>query len=223
LFRQASIFFLDCSQGPFAVTADYVYGQYLEDSEVTGDRGAQIANVYGFNLKERLIARGRNLGVDIATFRITPDEIAAGKQAVRGTAGAWPAPPNKGEAVYIGGFPACERDQIAKSDFSFGLHSAIVQLTNFTERQLCCQFDRDHWFDVRGTGLPPVGYEHGGMSGGPMLQPIFKDGTWDWRLVGVISEARSMEGFERHCLMESSGHSRTQIGGSRVLNMISLK
>jgi hypothetical protein len=191
------MFFLDCGRGPFAVTADHVYEQYLEDSEITGVKGTQIANVGGFNLRERLIARGKNLGVDIATFKITPNEIAAGKQSVRGIDGAWPAPPKAGEGVYIGGFPACERDRIAETDFSFGLHSAIVQLTNFTERQLCCQFDRKHWFDVRGTGLPPVGYEHGGMSGGPMLQPIFNDDVWGWRLVGVIAEARSIEGFER--------------------------
>jgi hypothetical protein len=39
--------------------------------------------------------------------------------------------------------------------------------------QLCCQFDRRYWVDIRGLGLPPVGYELGGISGGPMLQPIF--------------------------------------------------
>lgn len=191
------MFFLDCGRGPFAVTADHVYEKYLEDSERTGTDNAQIANVGDFNLKERLIARGKNYGVDIATFQITPDEIAAGKRAARGIDGPWPAPPNAGEAVYIGGFPACERDRIAGKDFSFGLHSAIVQLTSFTEHQLCCQFEREHWFDVRGIGLPQVGYDHGGMSGGPMLQPIFKDGAWDWQLAGVISEAVSVQDFER--------------------------
>jgi hypothetical protein len=30
-----------------------------------------------------------------------------------------------------------------------------------------------------------------------MLKPIFADGEWTWRLVGVISEAISIEGFER--------------------------
>jgi hypothetical protein len=29
-----------------------------------------------------------------------------------------------------------------------------------------------------------------------MLQPVFQDGSWDWRLVGVISEAISLD-FER--------------------------
>ncbi len=30
-----------------------------------------------------------------------------------------------------------------------------------------------------------------------MLQPVYKDGQWGWRLVGVISEAVSAHDFER--------------------------
>jgi hypothetical protein len=45
---------------------------------------------------------------------------------------------------------------------------------------------------VRGLGLPPVDHELGGVSSGPMLKPVFIDGAWSWRLVGVISEAISV-------------------------------
>jgi hypothetical protein len=50
---------------------------------------------------------------------------------------------------------------------------------------------------VRGLGLPPVGYDLGRISGRPMLKPVFVDGAWSWRLVGVISEAISVADFER--------------------------
>jgi hypothetical protein len=30
-----------------------------------------------------------------------------------------------------------------------------------------------------------------------MLKPIFVDSAWTWRLVGVVSEAKSIEDFER--------------------------
>jgi hypothetical protein len=30
-----------------------------------------------------------------------------------------------------------------------------------------------------------------------MLQPILRDGAWDWQLAGVISEAVSVQDFER--------------------------
>jgi hypothetical protein len=160
-------------------------------------RGWQIGNI-AFDLEERLIDCGSERKIDIATFRITPEEITAlGKKIIIGTDGAWPPPPNLNEVVYFGGFPRCERIEIKQLEYSFGLHSGMVPLTDFTDHQLGCSFNRRYWIDVRGLGLPPVGYDLGGVSGGPMLQPVYRDGTWGWRLVGVISEAIMLEEFER--------------------------
>ena len=96
--------------------------------------------------------------------------------------GAWPPPPSVNEVVYFGGFPGCERIEIKTREFSFGLHSGTVPLTDFTDYQLACRFDRRYWVDVRSLGLPPVGYDLGGVSGGAMLQPVYRDGAWGWRL-----------------------------------------
>ncbi|OMI09498.1 hypothetical protein BSN85_16345 [Bradyrhizobium brasilense] len=196
-YRQASMFFLDCGRGPFAVTAGHVFEQFVSDRSSRRVRGVQIGNV-GFNPEERLIDWGSDRKIDIATFRITQEEIAEiGKKVVEGTGGAWPPPPNAGEVVFFGGFPGCERVEVAPMEFSFGLHSAMTPLTDFTEYQVGCRFDRQYWVDVRGLGLPPVGYDLGGVSGGPMLQPVYQDGVWGWRLVGVISEAIMADQFER--------------------------
>ena len=195
--RQGSMFFLDCGRGPFAVTAGHVFEQFVEDHRLRRIRSCQVGNI-GFRPEDRLIAWGKNLGLDIATFKVTPEEIAAmGKRIVQGTDDAWPPPPNRDEAVFFGGFPGSERDSIGPHEMVFGLYSAMPRLTSYTEHQVCCQFAREDWIDVRGLGLPQVGYDLGGVSGGPMLQPIFIDGAWGWRLVGVISEAVSVEGFER--------------------------
>jgi hypothetical protein len=195
--RQGSVFFLDCGRGPFAVTAGHVFEQFVEDRQLRRVLGYQIANI-GFDPEERLIAWGKKLNIDIATFRVTPEEIAAtGKKVLRGTNGAWPPPPNPKGAVFLGGFPGCERDQIGPDAVVFGFYGAMPMLTSFTDHQLCCQFEREEWVDVRGLGLPPVGYDLGGASGGPMLAPVFSDGAWGWLLVGVISRARSIDGFER--------------------------
>jgi hypothetical protein len=196
-YQQGSVFFLDCGRGPFAVSAGHVFQQFQRDREERRVRGYQIGNI-GFDLEERLIDCGTDRKIDIATFRITPAEIAAvGKKSIPGTDGIWPQPPNIGEAVYFGGFPGCERIEIATREFSFGLHSGMVPLTDFTDYQLACRFDRRYWVDVRGLGLPPVGYDLGGVSGGPILQPVYRDGVWGWRLVGVISEAIMADEFER--------------------------
>jgi hypothetical protein len=107
--RQGSMFFLDCGRGPFAVTAAHVFDEFLGDRQTHRVRSCQIGNL-GFNPEERLIASGTHQRIDIATFRVTPEEIATtGKRIVQGTDGAWPAPPNVGEAVFFGGFPGVER------------------------------------------------------------------------------------------------------------------
>ncbi|WP_441243346.1 hypothetical protein [Tardiphaga sp. 768_D3_N2_1] len=112
-YRQGSMFFLDCGRGPFAVTAGHVFEQFVKDRAERRVRGYQLGNI-GFDLEERLIDWGNKRKIDLATFRITPDEIAAvGKQVVRGTDGRWPAPPNVGDVVYFGGFPGAERIEVA--------------------------------------------------------------------------------------------------------------
>ena len=146
--------FADRERGPFAVTAGHVFEQFVDDRAGRRIRGCQIGNV-GFNPEGRLIDWGRDPRIDIATFRITPEEIAEiGKSVVLRTDGAWPPPPNESGVVYFGGFPGCERIEFAPREFSFGLHSGMVPLTDSIDYQLGCRFDRKYWVDVRGLGLP---------------------------------------------------------------------
>jgi hypothetical protein len=58
-----------------------------------------------------------------------------------------------------------------------------------TDHQITVRFEREFMIDQHGTGLPPVGYGLGGISGGPLLVPDFRDGAWMWRLGGVIAQA----------------------------------
>lgn len=194
-WRQGSLFFLDCGRGPFAVTAGHVMSAFMEDRATRRVLSCQFGNL-PFNPEERLIAWGRDINVDIATFRVTLEEIqATGKQVVPGTNGTWPTPAEK-QAVFFGGFPGCERHLVAHREFEFGLHSGINPLTDFTDYQVRCRFNRKYWVDTRGTGVPPIGYDLGGVSGGPLLRPVYRDRIWGWQLVGVISEAIMEESFE---------------------------
>ena len=78
-----------------------------------------------------------------------------GKRVVRGTTtGAWPPPPKVGEAVFFGGFPGVERVPITPNEISFGLHGAMVPLTDFTDYQLCARMERQYRVDIRGLGPP---------------------------------------------------------------------
>jgi hypothetical protein len=80
----------------------------------------------------------------------------------------------------FGGFPGGERIVVAEHEISFGLCGATVPLTDFTEYQLCARMEPEYRVDVRDLGLPPDGYDFGDVSGGPMLQPVYRDGRWGW-------------------------------------------
>ena len=63
-------------------------------------------------------------------------------------------------------------------------------VTRVTDRQITCRFERDKMIDFSGSGLPPQGYDIGGVSGGPMLMPTLTDIKESaWRFAGVIVEA----------------------------------
>jgi hypothetical protein len=47
-----------------------------------------------------------------------------------------------------------------------------------------------------GNGLPPQGFDLGGISGGPLLIPMDTDGVWNFYLGGVISEAHTSRAYE---------------------------
>jgi hypothetical protein len=55
--------------------------------------------------------------------------------------------------------------------------------------------------DLSGAGLPPHGYDIGGVSGGPLLMPTLlrEDGVEGviWRFAGVIVQAAAGQLFEQ--------------------------
>jgi hypothetical protein len=194
--HNGSAFLLNCGRGTFVVTAAHVFSQYMADKQRTQRLVSQIGNV-SFDFEERLIDSGEDRRIDIATFHITAGEVAAlEKKVVLGTDGTWPNPPASGEIAFFGGFLGNQRVAIGPNEVSFGLHLGMTPVSDFTEHQIRCRFDRRYWVDVRGLGLPLPGFNLGGVSGGPLLSPTYFDNRWSWRLVGVISEAQMLREYE---------------------------
>jgi hypothetical protein len=198
ILGHASAFLLDRGGGPMLITAAHVYRQYLDDQRREGPLICQVANTTVKELGRYLIACG-NLSIplderdrepDIATFRLpagASDRI--GKRPLVAPAGDWPPPPKGGEQVMFAGFPGQERIFISEDENNFGFHSGMAAAASVTDHQIMVRFEREFMIDQHGTGLPPRGYGLGGISGGPLLIPDFRDGAWSWRLGGVISQA----------------------------------
>jgi hypothetical protein len=155
--HNGSAFILDCGRGPFVVTAGHIYRKFLNDQGVSRHIKSQIGNL-AVDLGERLIDCGIDARIDIATFRLQPDEIPAiGKRVVIGSEISWPAAPNASEAVFFGGFLGSQRRRIGPKEVSFGLHCAMTPVSDCTMHQIYCRLDRRSWVDPAGHGLPLPG------------------------------------------------------------------
>jgi hypothetical protein len=186
--RNGSAFFLDAGRGPFAVTAAHV----LEGLEKAQASGAIVACQLGSDLTLDLAGKhgviDRHDTMDIATFRITAEEVAAlGKTVLTGHNKEWPpAPPEHDRGVTYCGFPGIGTVWVSTSEISFGAVPGAGIASSVSDTDISSLIEREHIMDVLGTGLPPENYDFGGMSGGPMLTVVEHNNLRSWRLAGVI-------------------------------------
>lgn len=193
--RNGSIFFLNIDGRSMGVTAAHVYRGYQESKRWARRIVCQIGNVE-FDPDRRLIAVSDK--VDIATFELTHDELARiGKVALVSAAAEWPPHhPFSGQAAYYAGFPGATKLWLDRNSISFGLHIGSGPIGSAADHQISMPFERRYWIDTMGLGLPPEDFDFGGISGGPILLPMEKDGAWSFHLGGVISEFPAMKGVE---------------------------
>ena len=172
-------------------------GGYLDAKSVASAfGGCQLGNIL-FDPEARLIGCCDDL--DIATFRVDASEAAQlGKAVVTSDIRNWnslgPAP---GDFAFFGGFPAQTRGMTPDNNFATAPYLAITPITSVTDHQITCRFDRNKMIDFSGSGLPPQGYDVGGVSGGPLLVPTLTDEGLIWRFAGVIVQAAMGEMFEQ--------------------------
>lgn len=201
VLHNGSMFFLDCGDGPFAVTAGHVCREYLRDRSSARRVICQVGNL-DFDPQARLI--GQRDQPDIATFRITRADLRIiGKEAVVHDKDHWPPSPlHPGQAVIVAGFPGQERLVRLRKDFTpreinFGLYYCNTLVTTVVHDQLTCRFERVNWVDSFGHGVPDAGYDLGGISGAPLLRPTYLNKRWVMQLAGVITEAHCDQHWEQ--------------------------
>lgn len=207
ILRNGSAFLVNCGSGIFVVTAAHVLAEYIAAKSDADDIVCQLGSIK-LHPEERLISRNDSL--DIATFRLTEREAAhIGKAIVISEPSIWePIAPAVGNFAFFAGFPAQSRGINASGDFVTAPYFAMPPISSVTNHQITCRFDREKLLDLSGRGLPPQGYDIGGISGGPLLMPtLVRDGTVEgviWRIAGVIVEAATGELFEQIVAVRST-------------------
>lgn len=202
--KNGSAFFLDAGEGPFGVTANHVIEGWRRDCAEKMVVACQIGRDLTFEFDRRRI--DSHVEIDIATFRVESEEIASlGKTVLAGHQKNWPpAPPEMGRGVYFSGFPGTSTMWLSQEEISFGAAPGAGVANSISEVDVSSQIEREHLFGVLGNGIPPEGFDFGGMSGGPMLTVVEHAGIRSWRLAGVIyegpkpieAEGETIPGFE---------------------------
>jgi hypothetical protein len=193
--NSASGFFLDVPSKLLFVTAAHVWDGFLLAKKKAGKKIICHVGNIEFDPEARLV--GYNQGLDIATFDLRyEDLVRTGKQAI--STMLWPPPePVVGQSIFLGGFPAVSRFWVRRNAMNFGLYLARNVIRTVSERQITSRFEREDWIPATGWRIPPRGMDLGGLSGGPVMLPLGSDdGTWNFCLGGVISQAHASNNFE---------------------------
>lgn len=205
LLRNGSAFFLDAGAGVFCVTAAHVVAG-LQRARETGVVQAQLGDTPEIDLREgdRLI--DIDYEVDLATLRVTDDEVRRlQKVKLTGQQRIWPpAPPTKDAGVLFAGFPETEQRWVGHREISLAIVAMGNVASGVNDRDISSLIERERLIDVIGRGVPRTNYDYSGMSGGPMLTVVESAGVRSWRLAGVVYSGpnvsndpdQSIEGFE---------------------------
>jgi hypothetical protein len=179
-----SLFFLDCGEGPFGVTACHVIDEYIKIKNEAPGITCQIMNL-PFDPEDRLI--DSDADIDLATFRISEEEIEkVGKEIIRGNQSSWPpSPPEIGGGMFLAGFPQSERIAKGNRELNFGAFPVIVPASSVNDREISALLERAHAISVNGFPPPPEDFNWGGISGAPVLAFV-ESNIVSWRLAGVI-------------------------------------
>ena len=187
--RNGTTFFLDAGRGPFGVTAGHVFDGYCEWAGDVPRRRCQLGGTktQSLDLRKRLIARGKR--IDLATYSVTPQEVAAtGVQILGLTQSSWPPPPPAvGDVVVFGGFPGVDRGITRFAHITFGYYSGGGLIDSVSDQHLTSIVRHEYMVELPGLKKPGPGYDIAGMSGGPVLV-VGRGDVVTWRLGGIISD-----------------------------------
>lgn len=186
--RNGSAFFLDAGEGPFGVTAYHVLKGLKESRLKSKVVLCQMGHDLVFDIDGKNSIIDAHDDIDIATFRITVDEIKSiNKTILTGYQETWPPkPPTQGRGVYFSGFAGSETIWLPQNNISFGATPVGGVASSINDRDISVMIEREYLLDVMGKGLPSEDFDFGGISGGPMLTVVENCSLRLWRLAGVI-------------------------------------
>jgi hypothetical protein len=188
VFDNGTVFVVETGNLTIAVTAGHVLQACIRDQNEDPERVLVKIGNLAFRPRDHVI--DISTYPDLGTLKLEPGVVSRlGINPYHCRDDDWPPElPTVAQAVFFSGFPGQERGPDSDDRESFGAYSAILITTSVSEESISLQIDHSEMEDYLGGGMPPPGYEMGGISGAPLFRLIEK-GVRPWELVGVVVEA----------------------------------
>jgi len=184
------------ASGLFVITASHVLAGY-EKRLAEGERlNWQVGNLPPFDPLPRIEWRSREK--DIVLLRISENEARNIGPCTIAAPRRWPVqPPKEGQLVLVAGYPKGLREENASAAWiGSGPYSAIFRVTIAEANRCKCLIERRDLIGFDEGHLPESGADMGGLSGGPVLLV----GTFDFPIIGVVTDRCEMSLAEMEIL-----------------------
>jgi hypothetical protein len=191
--RNGTTFFLDAGEGIFAITAYHVIEGWRQSLEVQDAGPLRVAgNGYSVQLDWDARIIDAHSGIDIATYRISREEVGAlGKNVLTGFQRQWPPdPPVERCDIYYCGYPGVGKRTYLPHETIFGAAAGYGEASSVSEKDISTLIERNRLIPLLGSGVHPENFNFGGISGGIMLM-IMQNRLRSWALAGGIYQGQN--------------------------------
>jgi hypothetical protein len=139
-----------------------------------------------FDLTTAMVDRDNEL--DIATFRVTEDQLIGSEAVAIDCRPGWPPPePHRGAALSLAGFPEKLKKVSPYSSVEFRAYVNLPFVEHLTDREIIATYEPQRDIRVRAAPeFPDLGANLSGCSGGPALMHVERNGCHRWFPVGII-------------------------------------
>lgn len=191
----ATCFILRFDAGLIGITANHVIEAFEKRSREEG-QFVYLLRTGPIDLIAAVI--DRNAELDIATFRVTEDQLIGSKAIAIDCRTEWPPPtPDRGAALSLGGYPEKLKKSSMQSDVEFRAYVNMCFAEDVSNNDILVTYEPGRDFRALAAAeFPDVGADLSGCSGGPVLMHVERKGWLRWFAVGIIIASLGMAEFD---------------------------
>ncbi len=178
-------FVLRLDAGLIGITADHVVRAF-EDAVLQVHTTVCLLRTVLLDLPHAIIDRDADL--DVATFRVTENQLIESRAIAIDCRSEWPPPtPDRGRELSMAGFPQELAGLSPWHNVEFRAFASLCRVEDLTNRDIITTYEPQRDFRIRSASeFPDLGANFSGCSGGPVLMHLLRNGIHRWFAVALL-------------------------------------